>query len=101
MTVNVRQHQASYSAHERALELFPGGVNSSRRELDPTLVFSSSGGAYITDVDGNRYTDFQLGFGAIILGHNNPTVADRVRDVLGEVDLIGAGATAIEIAFAQ
>ena len=101
MTVDIRNHQASVSAHEYARQLFPGGVNSSRRELDPPLVFSRSAGAYVTDVDGNRYTDFQLGFGAIVLGHNHPAVADRVRDVLSEVDITGAGATSTEIAFAQ
>jgi glutamate-1-semialdehyde 2,1-aminomutase len=101
MTTNVGRHVASGSAYERALHLFPGGVNSSRRELNPPLVFSKSSGAYVTDVDGNRYTDFQLGFGAIVLGHNHPAVSERVREVLGEVDLVGAGANSIEIAFAE
>jgi len=35
-------------------------------------------GAYLWDVDGNRYVDFVLGFGAVVLGHADPRVTAAV-----------------------
>ena len=62
----------------RALELFPGGVNS------PVRAFRAVGGkphfiergegAYLFDVDGNRFIDYVLSWGPLILGHAHPVV---------------------------
>ena len=45
--------------YQEAIELMPGGVNSPARafrSVDMTPVFAEEGdGAYLTDVDGNRY----------------------------------------------
>src|SRR5206468_4858430 len=37
-------------------------------------------GAYKWDVDGNRYVDYWMGHGALLLGHNPRQVADAVRE---------------------
>ena len=37
-------------------------------------------GSYIFDVDGNKFTDYHLGFGSIILGHGHPVVSRAVKD---------------------
>lgn len=60
----------------------PGGVNS------PVRAFGSVGstprfieqadGAYMTDVDGNRYLDFIGSWGPMILGHNHPAIKEAV-----------------------
>jgi glutamate-1-semialdehyde 2,1-aminomutase len=69
----------------RARTLMPGGVNS------PVRAFSSVGGepffvqraegAYLTDVDGNRYIDYVGSWGPMIAGHNHPAVLEAVQRV--------------------
>ncbi len=43
------------------------------------LFASRSEGAYLWDVDGNRYIDCALGYGSVVLGHRHPAVADAMR----------------------
>ena len=66
----------------RAAEVIPLGVNSNFRYWgdDETLIVERAKGAPIWDVDGNRYTDYRLGFGPIILGHAYEEVDARVRE---------------------
>ena len=56
-----------------AQDVFPGGVNSLERAftmVGGTPRFMDQGdGAYLMDVDGNRYIDYLLAFGPLILGH--------------------------------
>ena len=62
---------------ERAQEIFPGGVNS------PVRAFKAVGGTppfieraegpFLFDVDGNRYVDYVLSYGPMILGTAIPT----------------------------
>jgi glutamate-1-semialdehyde 2,1-aminomutase len=72
------------SLFERAKDLIPGGVSSPARafgavEGDP--IFAVRGeGAYLVDTDGNRYIDYIQGFGAVILGHADPRVTNRVAE---------------------
>ncbi len=77
-------------ARKRSAELFtrasaitPGGVNSPVRAFGAvggTPVFMSSGsGAYLTDVDGNRYVDLVCSWGPLILGHAHPAVVSAVQ----------------------
>jgi len=64
---------------ERALRVLAGGVSSDARRLPNGLFFvDSAQGAYITDVDGNRYIDYVLGQGPAVLGHSAAVVADAV-----------------------
>lgn len=48
---------------------------SYRHVADP-LILERGSGAYVWDVDGNRYVDFVCGLGAIILGYNDPGVSE-------------------------
>lgn len=67
-----------------ALELIPGGVDS------PVRAFRSVGGVprFITqgkgpavfDADGNRYIDYVLSWGPLILGHAHPDVVEALRE---------------------
>lgn len=41
-------------------------------------------GAHVWDVDGNRYVDFCMAFGTVILGHNDPDVTVAVERQLYE-----------------
>jgi glutamate-1-semialdehyde 2,1-aminomutase len=42
------------------------------------LYASRADGAYFWDVDGNRYIDYILGYGTVVLGHNDPRVTNAV-----------------------
>ncbi len=68
---------------ERAKKILPGGVNSPVRafkavKTDP-IVVKRGFGPYIEDVDGNRYVDFLMSWGPLILGHAHPTVVEEVK----------------------
>ncbi|MFD1468591.1 glutamate-1-semialdehyde 2,1-aminomutase [Hymenobacter caeli] len=70
----------------QAQALIPGGVNSpvrAFRSVGGTPVFmQSAAGAWLTDVDGNRYVDFINSWGPMILGHAPAVVLDAVRAAL-------------------
>ena len=68
--------------YERALKSIPGGVNSPVRACkavkgDP-IFFEKGEGAYLIDVDGNRYIDYVCSWGPLILGHSHPEVIASV-----------------------
>ncbi len=68
--------------YERALKSIPGGVNSPVRackavKSDP-IFFERGEGAYLIDVDGNRYIDYVCSWGPLILGHSHPEVIANV-----------------------
>ncbi len=79
----------------------PGGVNSSTRRLEPPILFERACGSRVWDVDGNEYVDYHAAFGPIILGHCHPRVDRRVREAISGIDLIGLGATELEIELAR
>jgi glutamate-1-semialdehyde 2,1-aminomutase len=69
---------------ERAKAVMPYGVSSNFRYWgDETPVVARAAGPYIWDVDGNRYIDYRLAFGPIILGHADARVTQRVTEALG------------------
>ncbi len=72
----------SHALFEKARALMPGGVNSPVRAFrgvggDPVF-FKSGQGAWLTDVDGNRYVDYVGSWGPLILGHAPPSVTEAV-----------------------
>ena len=75
----------------------PGGVVSLNRKTPPNICFSKAKGSRVWDLDGNEYIDYQAGFAAAFLGHNDPDVNAAVSQVLGEDKvLMGAGPTDLE-----
>jgi len=68
---------------KRARRVIPGGVNSPVRAYQavggaPPFIHSGKG-AYVTDVDGNRYIDYVGSWGPLILGHAPPAVLRAVK----------------------
>ena len=65
-----------------AQQLIPGGVNSpvrAFRSVGGTPRFIAEGhGARLIDVDGNRYVDYVMSWGALILGHAQPDVVSAI-----------------------
>ncbi len=94
----------SQELFEKAVTLIPGGVNS------PVRAFGSIGGtprfidradgAYMYDVDGNKYLDFICSWGPMILGHNNPAIRESVAKA-AEKGLSFGAATEAEVQMAE
>ncbi len=67
--------KGSQRANERARKSLPLGVPSSFQAYDPyPIVIASASSSWMKDVDDNRYTDFDMGFGALFAGHVHPLV---------------------------
>jgi len=84
----------SRALERRALELFPGGVNSPVRAFravggHPPFV-SRAEGAYLIDADNNRYVDLFGSWGPMILGHAFPPVVEAIREAAGRSASFGA-----------
>ena len=81
-----RDLSKTHALFEQAKRLIPRGVNSNFRYWGDrdTLVIERGEGAVIWDADGNRYIDYRLAFGPIILGHAFPQVTERVAEALGD-----------------
>jgi glutamate-1-semialdehyde 2,1-aminomutase len=81
MSRNLTETRALF---QKASQFIPNGVNSNFRYWgdEYTLVVTKGEGAYIWDADGNRYIDYRLGFGPIILGHAYPRVVERVVEAI-------------------
>ncbi|HUF00961.1 MAG TPA: glutamate-1-semialdehyde 2,1-aminomutase [Gaiellaceae bacterium] len=76
----------SEELYAQARRLLPGGVSSPVRAFQAvggTPVFVERGeGAYLFDVDGNRYVDYVLSWGPLILGHAHPRVVAALEEAV-------------------
>ena len=74
--------EASKKAFQEAQNLIPGGVNSPVRafkSVGGTPIFITEGeGAYLTDVDGNKYIDYVQSWGPLIFGHRDESIEAAV-----------------------
>ena len=70
---------------ERARKVLPFGVSSNFRYWGEgnDIGVARAQGAYIWDFDGNRYIDYRLAFGPVILGHGHSAVAAAVSEAIG------------------
>ena len=76
----IQRTPRSAEAFSRAETFLVGGVTGSLRYFSPyPLYFRSGEGAYVTDVDGNRYLDCFLCNGPMLLGHRHPTVMKSIE----------------------
>ena len=69
-----------------AQQLLPGGVNSPVRAFKAVggqpLFIARGDGAYMTDVDGNRYVDYVMSWGPLVLGHAHPRVVKALQEAV-------------------
>ncbi len=76
----------SLKAFRQAQDLIPGGVNSPVRAFSSVggtpLFIAEGSGAYLTDIDGNRYVDFVQSWGPLIFGHRDETIESAVIDAV-------------------
>jgi glutamate-1-semialdehyde 2,1-aminomutase len=97
-------NQISHDLFTRAKALLPGGVNS------PVRAFKSVGGepffaqraegAWLIDVDGNRYVDYVGSWGPMIAGHAHPQVLEAVARVMRDGLSFGVP-NALEVTMAE
>ena len=84
----------SHAAFVRAQQLMPGGVNSPARAFGAVggepIVFDRGEGAYLVDIDGNRYIDYVGSWGPMILGHCHPKVTEAIENAVKRGTSFGA-----------
>ncbi|WP_353622804.1 aminotransferase class III-fold pyridoxal phosphate-dependent enzyme [Aliirhizobium terrae] len=75
--------QASHALFTRARELFPDGTARITIDRDPIPRYLACGeGAYVVDVDGNRFLDLNGNFTTLIHGHGFLPVVEAVTQQL-------------------
>jgi glutamate-1-semialdehyde 2,1-aminomutase len=81
----------------RNKRFMPWGVSSVNRLTDPLIVFSRASGAYLWDLEGNRYVDFHAAFAPYFLGHNCARInAAAAKALTNGESLFGAGPSVME-----
>src|SRR6218665_4043007 len=77
-------HSQSKALFSRAQETIPGGVTSRVRGFGGVggepVFFKEGAGAWLTDVDNNRYVDLVGSWGPLILGHAWPPVVAAITE---------------------
>ena len=79
----------------RATALIPGGVNSPVRAmravgLDEPVFVRRGQGAWIEDVNGNRYVDWVMSWGPLLFGHADPETVEAVTRAAADGTSFGA-----------
>jgi glutamate-1-semialdehyde 2,1-aminomutase len=86
--------EKSHLAFARAKTLIPGGVNSPARAFGSVggepIFIDRAEGAYLHDIDGNRYLDYVGSWGPMILGHGHPAVTAALAAAIGRGTSYGA-----------
>ena len=89
-----RTIETSIRLFEQAQDLLPGGVDSPARAFKAVggqpLFIERGEGAYLVDVDGNRYVDYVLSFGPLILGHAPAVVVEALAEAANRGTSFGA-----------
>jgi glutamate-1-semialdehyde 2,1-aminomutase len=83
VTLNI---QKSIELFRQAQAILPGGVDSPVRAFRAVggqpLFIQRGEGATLIDVDGNRYIDYVLSWGPLILGHAHPEVVSCLQEAV-------------------
>ena len=90
--MNARTRSAA--AFARACQAIPGGVNSPARAFGGVggqpIFIDRAEGAFLIDLDGNRYLDYVGSWGPLILGHCHPRVVKAVNEAMAKGASFGA-----------
>lgn len=72
---------SAQAAHNRASRVLAGGVTSSWQVSRPLPIWADRAvGPHLYDIDGNRYSDFHNGYGAMLVGHAHPAIVKTVTE---------------------
>ena len=96
--------QRSVELFDEAQRVIPGGVDSPARAFSAVggqpLFIERGEGPYVYDADGNKYVDYVLSWGPLILGHAHPRVAEPLKRAVDRGTSYGAP-TALETELAE
>lgn len=93
--------EKSRKLFEEAKKILPGGVSSPVRAIKPYPFYTKkANGSKITDIDGNEYIDYVMGYGPLLLGHNYPAIKEAVIKQLSDGWLYGTP-TELEVKLAR
>ncbi len=96
--------ERSKKLFQEANAILPGGVDSPVRAFRAVggqpLFIERGDGAYLFDVDGNRYIDYVLSWGPLILGHAHPEVVNFLKEAVQRGTSYGAPSP-LEVELAQ
>ena len=100
----IQKTPQSIELFNRAKQRIPGGVNSPVRAFksvggDP-IFMQRGNGAYMYDVDNNRYIDYINSWGPMILGHCHSQVVEALQEQAAKALSFGAP-TELEIQMAE
>ena len=88
------KRELSRRAFQQAQQVTPGGVNSAARAFGAVgghpIFIQHAEGAWLTDIDGNRYIDYIGSWGPMILGHQHPKVKQAIQNALEHGTSYGA-----------
>ncbi|MCJ8009159.1 glutamate-1-semialdehyde 2,1-aminomutase [Lederbergia wuyishanensis] len=95
----------SEEIHKEALKHIVGGVNSPSRSYKAVgggspVTMERAKGAYLYDVDGNRYIDYLAAYGPIITGHAHPHITEAIKKA-AETGVLYGTPTPHEVKFAK
>ena len=86
--------QRSAQLFAEAQTLLPGGVDSPVRAFRAVggqpLFIERGEGPYLYDVDGNRFVDYVLSWGPLILGHAHPRIVAAITEAAARGTSFGA-----------
>jgi glutamate-1-semialdehyde 2,1-aminomutase len=85
---------------KRAQAIIPGGVGSAIQFWPPYPIFvKDSQGAYVWDLDGNKYIDYCMCYAAMVAGHADPVIAEAITEQSKKGILFGLpGTSATDLA---
>lgn len=88
----MRSFTCSIEMLEQSKKYLAGGVSTRMRSTARPypLFFERGEGPYLFDVDGNRYTDYTLGWGPLIHGHSHPHIVQSVKAQIERGQTFGA-----------
>ncbi|WDT74487.1 MAG: glutamate-1-semialdehyde 2,1-aminomutase [Candidatus Manganitrophus sp.] len=98
------KREKSAALFQEAEKRIPGGVNSPVRAFKSVggnpLFIKKAKGSKIVDADGNRFIDYVLSWGPMIVGHAHPKVVEAIQKAAENGTSFGAP-TALEIDLAK
>ena len=94
---------ADQRLRQRAAQVIPGGMyghlRTDRLPAGYPQFFERAEGCHLWDVDGRRYVDFMCSWGPIVVGHQNPVVAEAVARQMAAGDCLnGPSERLVELA---
>jgi glutamate-1-semialdehyde 2,1-aminomutase len=80
----------SKECFKEALQYLSAGIGGSAPTYEPYPIFAkSASGSKILDVDGNSFTDFNLCWGVLFVGHRHPKLIEGLHDQLDRGTMYG------------